>query len=110
MVAVVVVVMLPADYFIDAKTPPAIKLNIPAPLAMGVLITVNLMGYCCLLLGVILLFLPGQGLLMIFVGLTLISFPGKYQLQRRLILNPGVFLVVNRLRKWRGREPLELSE
>ena len=37
----------------------------------------NVFGLGALVLGVLMLFLPGQGLLMVLVGISLLDFPGK---------------------------------
>ena len=52
---------------------------------------------------------PGQGLLTALIGLTLINFPGKTELERRLIGRPAVLRTVNRLRARFHRPPLELD-
>jgi hypothetical protein len=52
---------------------------------------------------------PGQGLLTAVIGLSLLSFPGKRRLERRLIRRPLVLRNVNRLRRRFHRPPLELD-
>lgn len=68
----------------------------------------NLLGALLLVLGVLMLFLPGQGLLAIFASLFLLDFPGKRRLQRFVISRPAVHGPVNALRRRAGRPPLEL--
>nr|WP_206063674.1 hypothetical protein [Oceanimonas sp. MB9] len=53
-----------------------------------------------------LLVLPGQGLLTILIALVLLSFPGKYRLERRLFMVPTVRNTVNWLRRRAERPPL----
>jgi hypothetical protein len=67
----------------------------------------NLLGLTVVLAGAAMLFLPGQGLLTIFVGLLLLDFPGKRRLERRLIAWRPVYRAINRLRQRAGRPPLE---
>jgi len=50
---------------------------------------------------------PGQGLLTLLVGLLLMNFPGKYQLERWLVGRPGVLGALNWLRRRGGHEPFE---
>ena len=59
------------------------------------------------LAGLIMLVVPGQGLLTLAVGLVLVDFPGKYRLERWLVTRPPVWRAINWLRKRAGREPLE---
>ena len=98
-----VIGLLPADYFQHDRQPQPLLLSQYPLLNLMIVLGKNLLGYCCLLLGVVLLFLPGQGLLMILVGLMLVHFPGKYRLQRSLIMRPGMLNAVNRLRRRMGK-------
>jgi hypothetical protein len=68
----------------------------------------NALGCVLLALGLLMLFVPGQGLLTVFVALFLIDFPGKRRLQRWVISRQAVHRPVNALRRRAGRPPLEL--
>ncbi len=59
----------------------------------------NLFGSLLLFFGVLMLVLPGQGLLTILIGLTLLDFPGKRRFVRRLLMRPRVFRVINAIRR-----------
>ena len=100
----VLIIRIPADYFshdhrlhISKRHP---LLNIVIKVAK------NLLGAVFLLVGFVLLFLPGQGLLLILVGLLIMNYPGKYALERWLIQRPGVLPALNALRVRRGKPPL----
>jgi hypothetical protein len=54
------------------------------------------------------LLLPGQGLLTILMGLALTNFPGKYDLERRIVSRPAVSTALNRIRRAGSRPPLEM--
>jgi hypothetical protein len=60
----------------------------------------NLAGLVLVALGIIMALpgVPGQGLLTALIGLTLINFPGKRDVERRLIARPAILKAVNRLR------------
>ena len=75
------------------------------------LILKNLAGILLFALGVIMALpgVPGQGLITALIGLTLINFPGKTNIERRLIARPTVFRAVNRLRARFHHPPLELE-
>jgi len=67
----------------------------------------NVLGALLVLLGVIMIVTPGQGLLTLLVGLLLMNFPGKYQLERRLVCRPGVMAALDWLRKRKGEPPFD---
>jgi hypothetical protein len=99
-----VVRRLPPDYLLsDAPTPPARGAALVGHIAR------NLLGTLLLLLGLAMLFLPGQGLLTMVVGLVVMDFPGKRTLERRLLRIPSVLRAINRLRARSGRPPLKLD-
>ena len=55
----------------------------------------------------VMLVVPGQGLLTILIGVMLTDFPGKYALERRLISQPSIFNAINWIRDKAGKEPLK---
>ena len=69
----------------------------------------NLLGVVLVILGVIQLFMPGQGLITILIGVVLLDFPGKRALERRIISRPKVLSAVNHLRARYNRPPLVLE-
>lgn len=103
-----VVARLPADYFNQAhrEVLPQDR-SVPGLLLMGVK---NLLGAILVLLGILMLFTPGQGILTLLVGLLLMNFPGKYRLERALVARPGVFRGLNWLRQRRGEGPFEIPQ
>jgi len=66
----------------------------------------NLIGLVFVLAGVVLLVLPGQGLLMIIIGLLLVDFPGKRAIERKIARRPKILKLLNGIRSRRGRPPL----
>lgn len=101
-----VVARLPRDYFSrPARETWRSTGNPPEPMLAHVLgLLKNVMGAALVVLGVILLFVPGQGALTILAGLLLMNFPGKYRLERWLVQRPGVFKGLNWVRE-RGKSP-----
>lgn len=65
----------------------------------------NILGMFLLFSGIIMLFLPGQGLLTILLGTFLISFPGKQRLINSLVHLPKIQHSMDWLRKKRGKPP-----
>lgn len=102
------VTRLPADYFAHrARQPMAWQRQHPL-VRLVLLVARNLAGIVFLVLGIIMLVLPGQGLITMVAGLMLMDFPGKYHLMRWLVEWPAVHRSMNWLRRRRGRPPLEL--
>jgi hypothetical protein len=100
-----VLIRLPADYFVRRDSSPPAKLTVGRVL---VLIARNVLGAVLVLIGIALLVLPGQGLITLLVGLLVLDFRGKRAWERRLVARPGVLRFINRLRARSGRAPLEM--
>ncbi|EDY85740.1 conserved hypothetical protein [gamma proteobacterium HTCC5015] len=94
---------LPADYFIN---PEYRRWNDLAPKAIVKRVLRNVLGVCLIFLGVVMLPLPGQGLLTIVAGVLLVDFPGKFRFECWLLRRPGVRRGINWLRHKAKREPL----
>lgn len=88
--------LLPADYFSN----PAHRTSTTHWLWE---IPKTLIGALFVLVGIVLLVLPGQGLLMIIAGLFLMSFPGKYRLERWLVTRRPVWRAMQWLRQKMGK-------
>jgi hypothetical protein len=75
------------------------------------LVLKNLAGGLLVALGIVMALpgVPGQGLLTALIGLTLLNFPGKTDLERRLISRPAVLRAINRWRARFSRPPLVLD-
>jgi hypothetical protein len=69
----------------------------------------NTFGAVFLLAGFLMLFLPGQGILTMLIGLSLIDFPGKRVLEARLIGRPSLLHAINRVRARFGKPPLVIA-
>jgi len=67
----------------------------------------NIVGAVLVLFGLVMLVTPGQGLLTLLVGMLLMNFPGKYQLERWLVRRRGVLTALNWLRKRGGHRPFD---
>lgn len=100
---------LPADFFSRPERRRVPLRERDRPIRFVVRRTLkNGLGYALLALGLLMLVVPGQGLLTVLVALFLVDFPGKRRLQRWVISRPVVHRPVNALRRRVGRPPLEL--
>lgn len=108
--AAVIVVGWPVDQFKWEVPPPFWARRHPIIRMLG-LAGKNLAGVVIVLLGCVMALpgVPGQGLLLILIGLTLLNFPGKRRLERALIRRPAMARVINSLRVRFGRPALELD-
>jgi hypothetical protein len=105
-----VVINLPDDYFIRERRAPAYRKRRHPAVWLAVAVLKNLLGAALVAAGVAMLVLPGQGLLTILLGLSLLNFPGKYAFERRLVRRRGFARAFNRIRELAGRPRLQLPE
>ena len=75
---------IPSDYLIKNTTETSFN-KLPVPLRILIFIFKNLLGYLLILGGMIMLILPGQGLLTMMVGLVLSDYPGKKVFEKKII-------------------------
>lgn len=102
----VLVVRLPADYFAHGRRekPPWGEAH---PIVRGGMIAgKNLLGAVFVIVGLIMLLTPGQGLITVVIGIVLLDFPGKYRLERWAVSRRPVLGAMNWLRQKAGRPPL----
>ncbi len=104
-------VKMPARYFCGAEAEESGWKDRHVVLRWVILIAKNLAGSVLILLGVLLSLpgVPGPGVVLVLIGVTLLNFPGKRRLERRMIGIPGVFRIINALRERFGQPPLLLD-
>lgn len=103
-----VVANLPGDYFVRDKRDPAHQKRRHPVVWVLVSVVKNIFGFVLIIAGIAMLVLPGQGILTILMGVALANFPGKFTLERRLVRRPAVGRALNRIRRFAGKDPLEL--
>jgi hypothetical protein len=105
-----ILVKIPADYFrkdkpreLWADKPPMVRF-------LGIFVK-NLLGLLLVALGIVMSLpgVPGQGILTILLGIMLLDFPGKRDLEYRLVSQPRVFNAINKLRHRFGKDCLVLD-
>ena len=99
------IVRLPEDYFLESHRP--LRLSRFLIVRLILMALKNLIGLGFVVLGFLMLFVPGQGVLTIVVGLTIMNYPGKFRLERWLVMRPRVLPALNWLRKRYGYAPLQ---
>jgi hypothetical protein len=104
-----VLTRLPQDYFISKdRSHLAWAARHPAQ-RITLLLLKNLFGIIFVLAGIIMLALPGQGILTILVGLVLVDFPGKYGAERWVVSQRSVLRAINWIRAKSGKPHLIVS-
>ena len=103
------IIRIPPDYFTRGSHHRKLRAN-QHPLVRGILVIAkNLLGYILVAAGILMLMLPGQGVLTILIGIMLLSFPGKYELERWIVWHGSVLRSINWIRRQAGRPPLVLE-
>lgn len=103
-----ILIRLPNDYF-DTRVPRHwMKDHHPILRIIG-LIVKNAIGGIFLIAGFLMLFLPGQGILTMLIGISLLDFPGKRALEARIIGQTTLLNAVNTMRQKFNRQPLILA-
>ena len=100
-----VVTRLPADYFSNPRREPWRRSGEEPLLAIIGTVLKNVVGAALVLLGFLLIFTPGQGVLTLLAGFMIMNFPGKYRIERWLVQRTGVLRPLNWLRQKRGQPP-----
>jgi hypothetical protein len=101
------VTRLPGDYFSRAQRKTWRQAGGEPLFALVLGLLKNLLGAALVVMGLVMLVTPGQGLLTVLAGLLLMNFPGKYRMERWLVLRPGVMRALNWLRQRQGHGPFD---
>jgi hypothetical protein len=103
-----ILVRLPTDFF-DIRVPrPWMENHHPVLRLLGHLAK-SVVGAIFLFAGFLMLFLPGQGILTMLIGVTMLDFPGKRRLEAKMIGQPAVLNTINNMRQKFGKPPLTIA-
>jgi hypothetical protein len=101
---------LPADYF-DAEN--VVSRTTPCLNSFGswaVFLGRNVVGGALIIAGLVMLVIPGPGILAVAVGAVLVDFPGKHKLISKLLARPHVLGAANAWRKKFHKPPLRTPQ
>lgn len=102
--------LIPTDYF-QYPEPYRQHHSFKHPLVRVLIVSAkNTVGWLLIIAGIIMLLLPGQGMITIIMGLLLINFPGKRKAECKLMCNQKILRAINWLRAKRNKEPLLTPE
>jgi len=102
----IVVIRMAPDYFVADRPAASSWRGRHGAMRLAGRIAKNALGVFFLLTGIAMLVLPGQGILTMLIGLTLLDFPRKRGLERWVIRCRPISGLINRLRARAGHPPL----
>ena len=105
-----ILVKVPSTYF-QQSHPRQFWIDRHPVIRWAGLIAKNLLGVVLVLLGILMSIpgVPGQGILTILLGVMLLDFPGRRQLEHKLVSRPMILEKINRLRHKFSKPPLVLD-
>ncbi len=102
-----ILIRLPVDYF-DMRVPRHWMRDHHPVLRIVGLIVKNCVGVVFILVGFLMLFLPGQGILTMLIGISFLDFPGKRRLEARIVKHHALSKAINSLRHKFNKPPFTL--
>jgi hypothetical protein len=102
----ILIARMRADYFTNPIAPENRWFERQPTMKIVILVLKNFLGLVLLLAGLAMMVLPGQGIITVLVALTLLNFPGKRRLERRIISQQHVQRGIAWIRTRAGRPKL----
>jgi len=106
----ILIARLRADYFVSRLPPAQSWRRRHALTRVSLLLMKNLLGLILFAAGIAMLVLPGQGIITILVGVSLLDFPGKRRLELAIVRLRHVRRAIAWIRQRAKRPPLILPE
>ena len=105
-----IMVKIPADYFKKGHPRKVLPNHHPAIRTLAI-VGKNILGVLLVALGILMSLpgVPGQGILTILLGVMLLDFPGKQNLEHKIVSRPRVLNAINKLRHRFGKPELILN-
>ena len=100
------VIRIPVDYFAHPRRAGSEWIRQRPMFRLIWLVVKNFLGGALLILGALMLVLPGQGLLTLLIAVALLDFPGKFRLQRWIVTRRGMIDSIDWIRKKARKDPL----
>lgn len=98
----ILIVRMPADYFLAAERKRRWNSS-----TRWMIVIRNILAIILLTSGILMLILPGQGLLTILAAVVVSDVPGKYRLERWLVTRPGILRAINWIRHVYKKVPVQ---
>jgi archaellum biogenesis protein FlaJ (TadC family) len=103
-----ILIQIPSDYFSHKKRQTHPWHNDLPILSLVFLLMKNILGVIFIISGIIMLFIPGQGIITIIIGVILADFPYKYRIEQWIISHPAILRYINELRAQAKQSPIEV--
>ena len=100
--------LLSEDYFVREKRRSSLKTPSQYVFFTVTMVFKNLIGVLLFFSGFLMLFVPGQGLITIFISLLFIDYPGKWKLQKTVVRNRKIYSVLNWIRRKGGKKEFRI--
>ena len=104
-----ILIQIPSDYFSYSKRKKHQWGSYPPIIRLVLLLIKNIFGVIFIISGIIMLFIPGQGIITIIIGIILTDFPYKYKIERWIINRPAILRSINKLRVKAKQSPLKIN-
>jgi hypothetical protein len=104
----IIIARMGEDYFMPER-PRSFADHHPIVRSIGIVLK-NLAGVILVIMGLIMIFVPGQGFLTILMGLALLNFPGKEAAELKLVRYPPVRRSIQWIRQKAKKPPLNIPE
>ena len=98
------------DYFLIHATIVEQRHKRHPAIALLIKVIRNSLGYFLCFAGLIMLFLPGQGVLTILIGISLLDIPFRHKAMNALIHRPALQHALNWIRRKTGHPPFNFPE
>jgi hypothetical protein len=102
------IIRLPSDYFSEKKRVKKIWATYHPVIRIGLLTIKNLFGLFLIFIGILMLVLPGPGMLTILFGIIFIDMPGKYRFEKWIIEQSKILASINWIRNRARQKPIVL--
>ena len=102
-----IIARLPANYFIRHRQLVAERHERHPLIAKLTFVCRNIIGIVFLTAGIVMLVLPGQGIITILIGISLMDFPKKHNLVDYLVRLKKVIRLLNWIRQKEKKPPFE---
>ena len=104
-----ILIQIPSDYFSHNKRQTHQWSNNLPILRLVFILTKNILGVIFIISGIIMLLIPGQGIITIIIGVILTDFPYKYRIERWIINRPAILGSINKLRAKAKQGPIDVQ-
>lgn len=105
-IAIKFILTLPTDYLTNDKYKTLVKPQTTKEWTN--VIIKNILGVILVISGVVMLITPGQGVLTILIGIMLLDFPGRYNLELKILKNPTTLKQINQIRRRYNKDDLAI--